>query len=72
MSAHHEDEAKELLLRHAGENAGKVMKMKKKLQAKHEKGLLASCAHATCNSMLECTGCDYNHVVVFHLSGNPR
>ena len=29
---------KELLLSHAGEPANKVMKMKKKLQAKHEKG----------------------------------
>jgi len=33
-----EDEMKEMLLSHAGEPANKVVKMKKKLQQKHEKG----------------------------------
>lgn len=33
-----EEELKEFLLKHAGEPAGKVVKMKKKLEAKHEQG----------------------------------
>ena len=38
MVTRQEDELKEMMLSHAGEPANKIMKQKKKLQQKHEKG----------------------------------
>ena len=47
MAARQEEEIKELLLKQAGDPAGKLMKMKRKLQFKHEKGCLCFICHCT-------------------------